>query len=114
MLFYPATLALSRQTLDYTAGIIGRHRKHARDRDVRARNFGYAIARAHGGHTDTGSGTGSAATYVRASLAEVAAALAALTGEPHRSPRPRGGDKHGCCYRRPVPRCGPGPAWSGG
>jgi hypothetical protein len=27
MLFYPATLALSRQTLDYTAGIIRRHRK---------------------------------------------------------------------------------------
>jgi integrase/recombinase XerC len=49
----------------------------------RARNFGYAIARAHGGHTDTGSGTGATATYVRASLAEVAAALAALTGEPH-------------------------------
>jgi hypothetical protein len=27
MLFYPATLALSRQTLDYTAGIIRRHGK---------------------------------------------------------------------------------------
>jgi hypothetical protein len=27
MLFYPATLALSRQTLDHTAGIIRRHRK---------------------------------------------------------------------------------------
>jgi hypothetical protein len=27
MLFYPATLPLSRQTLDYTAGIIRRHRK---------------------------------------------------------------------------------------
>ena len=27
MLFYPATLALSRQTLDYTAGIIRRHRE---------------------------------------------------------------------------------------
>ena len=27
MLFYPATLALSRRTLDYTAGIIRRHRK---------------------------------------------------------------------------------------
>ena len=32
---------------------------------------------------DTGSETRAMATYVRASLAEVAAALAALTGEPH-------------------------------
>jgi integrase/recombinase XerC len=45
------------------------------------RNFGYAVARAYAGHTD-GSDTGATATYVRASLAEVAAALAALTGEP--------------------------------
>ena len=49
------------------------------------RNFGYAVAKAYAGHTDTGSGgeAGATATYVRASLAEVAAALAALTGEPH-------------------------------
>jgi integrase/recombinase XerC len=47
------------------------------------RNFGYAIARAYAGHTDSGSETGATATYVRASLAEVAAALAALTGETH-------------------------------
>jgi integrase len=47
------------------------------------RNFGYAVARAYAGHTDSGSETGAAATYVRASLSEVAAALAALTGEPH-------------------------------
>ena len=47
------------------------------------RNFGYAVARAYAGHTDSGSETGATATYVRASLAEVAAALAALTGEPH-------------------------------
>ncbi|HWN62664.1 MAG TPA: hypothetical protein VNO25_18575 [Streptosporangiaceae bacterium] len=45
------------------------------------RNFGYAVARA--GHTDSGSEAGATAPYVRASLAEVAAALAALTGEPH-------------------------------
>ena len=42
-------------------------------------NFGYAVARAYAGHTETGA----TVTYVRASLAEVAAALAALTGEPH-------------------------------
>jgi integrase/recombinase XerC len=47
------------------------------------RNFGYAVARAYAGHTDGGSDTGSTSTYVRASLSEVAAALAALTGEPH-------------------------------
>jgi len=47
------------------------------------RNFGYAVARAYAGHTEGGSETGATSTYVRASLAEVAAALAALTGEPH-------------------------------
>jgi integrase len=47
------------------------------------RNFGYAIARAFAGHTDSGGDAGTTTTYVRASLQEVAAALAALTGEPH-------------------------------
>jgi site-specific recombinase XerD len=47
------------------------------------RNFGYAVARAYAGHTDTGGDAGATATYVRASTGEVAAALAALTGEPH-------------------------------
>jgi integrase/recombinase XerC len=47
------------------------------------RNFGYAVARAYAGHTDGSSEAGATATYVRASLTEVAAALAALTGEPH-------------------------------
>src|SRR5947209_9237996 len=46
------------------------------------RNFGYAIARAYAGHTDHDN-VGVTATYVRASLPEVATALAALTGEPH-------------------------------
>ena len=47
------------------------------------RNFGYAVAKAYAGHTDTGSDTGATATYVRATTHEVATALAALTGEPH-------------------------------
>jgi integrase/recombinase XerC len=47
------------------------------------RNFGYAVARAYAGHTDGGSDSGATSTYVRASLSEVANALAALTGEPH-------------------------------
>jgi integrase/recombinase XerC len=46
------------------------------------RNFEYAVARAYAGHTDGGSEAGATVTYVRASLPEVAAALAALTGEP--------------------------------
>ena len=47
------------------------------------RNFGYAVAQAYAGHTDSGSDAGATATYVRATAHEVAAALAALTGEPH-------------------------------
>ncbi|OJF10711.1 hypothetical protein BG844_30540 [Couchioplanes caeruleus subsp. caeruleus] len=45
------------------------------------RNFSYGIARAYAGHTDnTGPAT---TTYIKADLHAVAAALAALTGEPH-------------------------------
>jgi hypothetical protein len=47
------------------------------------RNFEYAVARAYAGHTEGGSEASATSTYVRASLSEVAAALAALTGEPH-------------------------------
>ena len=46
------------------------------------RNFGYAVARAYAGHAESAN-AGTTATYVRANLPEVAAALAALTGEPH-------------------------------
>jgi site-specific recombinase XerD len=47
------------------------------------RNFGYAVARAYAGHAENGNDTSATSTYVRASLGEVAAALAALTGESH-------------------------------
>jgi integrase/recombinase XerC len=47
------------------------------------RHFGYAVARAYAGHHGSSGDPGVTATYVRASLQEVAAALAALTGEPH-------------------------------
>jgi integrase/recombinase XerC len=47
------------------------------------RAFGYAVAREYAGHTDSGSGAATTTTYVRASLQEIATALAALTGEPH-------------------------------
>jgi integrase/recombinase XerC len=46
------------------------------------RNFGYAVARAYAGHSGTRD-AGVTSTYVRADVTEVAAALAALTGEPH-------------------------------
>ncbi|GAA2831191.1 tyrosine-type recombinase/integrase [Crossiella cryophila] len=46
------------------------------------RNFGYAVARAFAGHAENND-AGATSTYVRASIHEVAAALAALTGEPH-------------------------------
>jgi len=68
------------------------------------RNFGYAVARAYTGHTDSGGDGGATSTYVRASLSEVAAALAALTGEPHPSLRRRGGDSHGCSSSSHGPR----------
>ncbi|WP_034271016.1 tyrosine-type recombinase/integrase [Haloechinothrix halophila] len=47
------------------------------------RHFGYAVARAFAGHIDSGGDAGTTTTYIRANLEEVAAALAALTGEPH-------------------------------
>ena len=47
------------------------------------RNFGYAVARAYAGHNDNTNDAGTTTTYVRATLEEVATALAALTDEPH-------------------------------
>ena len=46
------------------------------------RNFGYAVAHAYAGHSDSGD-TSVTAGYVRATLPEIATALSALTGEPH-------------------------------
>ncbi|GIF96564.1 tyrosine-type recombinase/integrase [Catellatospora citrea] len=45
------------------------------------RHFGYGVARAYAGHTDsTGPAT---TTYIKADLEAVATALAAMTGHPH-------------------------------
>lgn len=50
------------------------------------RRFGYGVARAYGGHLDArGPAT---TTYIRATLHEVATALAALSGEDHPCARP--------------------------
>ncbi|WP_300017760.1 site-specific integrase [Pseudonocardia sp.] len=46
------------------------------------RNAGYAVARAYAGHNGSRD-VGVTSTYVRADITEVAAALAALCGEPH-------------------------------
>ncbi len=47
------------------------------------RNFNYAVARAYAGHTEPDSRIGQTATYIRASVQEVAVALSAMTGIPH-------------------------------
>jgi integrase/recombinase XerC len=58
------------------------------------RNFGFATAHAYAGHTDGAEDRVSVtSTYVRATVAEVATALAALTGEPHPLALP-GGDQY--------------------
>ncbi|GAA4682845.1 tyrosine-type recombinase/integrase [Phytohabitans rumicis] len=47
------------------------------------RTFGYGVARAYAGHSDSSADAGTTTTYIRATIHEVAAALSALTGEPH-------------------------------
>jgi integrase/recombinase XerC len=54
------------------------------------RNFGFAVAQAYAGHTGHSRDGSATVTYIRANLAEVATALAALTGEPH----PLAADSH--------------------
>ena len=46
------------------------------------RRFGIGVARAYAGHAESGSDS-STTTYIKADITEVAAALSALTGEPH-------------------------------
>src|SRR3546814_16720728 len=48
----------------------------------RSRNFSYATARAFAAHAEPSGQDSTTLTYVRASIEEVAAAVAALTGEP--------------------------------
>jgi hypothetical protein len=57
------------------------------------RGFGQAVARAYAGHAETsGSETGATSIYTKAPLEEVAAALSALTGEPHPLAEPNADD----------------------
>ncbi len=57
------------------------------------RNFGYAIARAYAAHATPSGYDGTTLTNVRASIEEVASALAALTGEPHPLAPPHDDDR---------------------
>lgn len=47
------------------------------------RNFGHAVAAAYAGHSVGNHGEGATSIYTRATLEEIATALAALTREPH-------------------------------
>lgn len=47
------------------------------------RNFGFATAHAYAGHFDEGDNRNATLTYVKATIHDVATALATLTGEPH-------------------------------
>ncbi|RKR86649.1 site-specific recombinase XerD [Micromonospora pisi] len=47
------------------------------------RTFSYATARAFAGHSESSGDVGSTATYAKADLSELAAVVAALTGEAH-------------------------------
>ena len=94
LLRYRDGRALTYRRYDYLWARIGRHLRWVHTQQVSMhwlrhttltwveRTYGHAVARAYAGHTD-GGGEGSTTTYVRASLQEVAAALAGLTGEDH-------------------------------
>ncbi|CRK57091.1 hypothetical protein [Alloactinosynnema sp. L-07] len=47
------------------------------------RNFGYAVAHAYAGHNDATDHANATMTYVKATLNDVATALATMTNEPH-------------------------------
>jgi integrase len=67
----------------YTQGISTHWIRHTTLKWVE-RNFGIAVARAYAGQAEDSGENGSAIfTYVKATIEEIAAALAALTGEPH-------------------------------
>ena len=83
--------ALARHAEERHAPPDGRLLRYADGRPVTYRRYDGLIAHAYAGHSDGAGDTGSAtSTYVRATLAEVAAALAALTGEPHPLAEPEG------------------------
>lgn len=95
VLRYVSGAPISQRRYDHLWSRLGRHLSWVDTQQVTAhwlrhttltwveRHFGYAVAREFAGHCSGTGETGATATYVRAGLGEVAAALAALTGEPH-------------------------------
>ena len=95
LLRYADGRPITSRRYDHLWARIGRHLPSVRTQQISThwirhttltwveRNFGYAVARAYAGHTDASGDVGATSTYVRASLSEVAAALAALTSESH-------------------------------
>jgi integrase len=95
LLRYRHGLPITVRRYDYLWNRVGEHLPWAAAQGITAhwlrhttltwveRNFGYAVARAYAGHEGGLAGAGVTATYVRADLEEVAAALSALTAEPH-------------------------------
>ncbi|GAB3889851.1 hypothetical protein GCM10029964_060310 [Kibdelosporangium lantanae] len=95
LLRYRSGRPITRRRYDYLWTRIGKHVPWVATQQISThwlrhttltwveRNFGYAVARGYAGHTDSGNEPGVTATYVRASLQEIARALSALTGEPH-------------------------------
>jgi integrase/recombinase XerC len=95
LLRYASGRPITHRRYDYLWARIGQHLPWAAAHQISThwlrhttltwveRNFGYAITRAYAGHTDGGGDVGATSVYVRATLREIAAALAALTGEPH-------------------------------
>ncbi|MBF6325896.1 tyrosine-type recombinase/integrase [Nocardia cyriacigeorgica] len=86
---------ITRRRYDHLWDRLGRHLPWVATRQVTThwlryttltwveRNFGYATAKAFAAHSESTGQSGVTLTYVRASIEEVANALAALAGEPH-------------------------------
>ena len=95
LLRYRSGQRITRRRYDYIWTRLGRHLPWVATQGISThwlrhttltwveRNFGYAVARAYAGHNDRAGDAGTTTTYVRADVDEIAAALTALTGEPH-------------------------------
>nr|BFE74739.1 hypothetical protein GCM10020092_080400 [Actinoplanes digitatis] len=95
LLRYANTRPVSRRRYDYLWQRLGKILPWVATQQVSAhwlrhttltwveRVFGYGVALAYAGHAETPNDAGTTARYVKATLEEVATALAALTGEPH-------------------------------
>lgn len=94
LLRYRTGEAITRRRYDYLWRRLDQHLPWVRTQQISThwlrhttltwveRNFGYAVAHTFAGHHQS-RGTSATTTYIRADIAEVAAAVAALTGEVH-------------------------------